>query len=212
MARISGAWAAAALAAITAFAGCGFQRPQAPRPAFTRVVHYVPVAPPNATHASGYCWTQSIAAPFRRDAYRCMLGNRIEDPCFHLSGETTVLCGANPASSQAPPPLVMRLTRPLPAPASAAATAAADAHAWLLQLADGRLCRPFTGTLPFAASGEVAHYGCAPATPGGISEDLFGPLHPGRTWTATAASLAPSPPGPPTLRGAHRVTIATVWL
>ena len=34
--------------------------------------------------------------------------------------------------------------------------------AWLVELQDGTLCTPFTGTFPFAADGEMALYGCAP--------------------------------------------------
>jgi hypothetical protein len=62
----------------------------------TEVTIFRPPLPSTGGEQEGNCWTNSIAVN-RSDAWRCMLGNRIYDPCFEATGQTRqVICGANP--------------------------------------------------------------------------------------------------------------------
>ena len=77
----------------------------------TRVTTYVPVLP-RVARLAGHCWTRSIAAPARADAYRCMAGDSIYDPCFAPPRAHAVVCDVNPTTPN--PGFAMRLTQPLP--------------------------------------------------------------------------------------------------
>src|SRR5579871_3574392 len=68
----------------------------------TQVIAYHPGAVATSTRtASGSCWTNSIAASYRTDAWRCTIGNSIQDPCFAIASSTNLLCGVNPANPTA---------------------------------------------------------------------------------------------------------------
>jgi hypothetical protein len=86
-----------------------------------------------------------------------MEGNAIHAPCFNLPDEQRVVCDANPAAKKNG--FVLRLTKPLPKP-EIPSTAVSQNWAWLVELGDGTVCGPFTGTRPFI-SGEVGTYGCS---------------------------------------------------
>ncbi len=91
----------------------------------------------------GYCWTTSIAEG-TANAYRCMSGNYIYDPCFAphagAAGVSEVACAPAPWSKV----VMMRLTRRLPANSGYRPTL------WALVLAGGDRCVVGTGT-----NGEV---------------------------------------------------------
>jgi hypothetical protein len=183
-------------------------------PTPTEIIPYVALAPASSTPMfSGSCWTNSIAAPYRPDAWRCAVGNGIQDPCFQIDGSTsTLLCGANPAESAATSSFVLSLTKPLPFMESSVPPAPAN-WAWLVELQDGTLCSPFTGTLPFAADGEVAEYGCAPQTSGGPAWNIFGDLNASSTvWTAKIGMFSASTSTfPPPIIASSVVPVAAVW-
>lgn len=96
---------------------------------------------------NGSCWIGSIAVQ-RADAFRCMSGNTIHDPCF-VSG-TEVACPTDLLRNRG---TVMHLTAPLPA---SSGQAAAD-DAWAFELESGGLCQIGTGTIipgyPFYCTG-----------------------------------------------------------
>ena len=122
----------------------------------TQIIKYaVPSSLPTSS-VSGYCWTGSIAAPYRADAWRCMVGNSIQDPCFTAAGGS-VFCPEDPANNAG---MLIKLTKPLPAPEAAAGT---GNWAWRLELANGVFCEPFTGTRPFI-DGQMGMYSCAAGT------------------------------------------------
>lgn len=87
---------------------------------------------------SGSCWTGSIAVQ-RTDAYRCMTGNTILDPCF-ISGKKTVACPTDVLRDRG---TVMNLTAPLP---SSADQAGGD-NVWAFELWSGGFCQMGTGTI-----------------------------------------------------------------
>lgn len=100
-----------------------------------------------SAHQSGHCWTASIASQ-RSDAYRCMVGNSIHDPCFTLSSHE-VAC---PTDLQANRGIVISLTKPLPEPNQ-------TRTAWQMQLVSGAQCNMGTGTVipgyPFYCAGGL---------------------------------------------------------
>lgn len=99
------------------------------------------------TRLTGNCWTTSIASK-RSDAYRCMTGNAIHDPCFKVSG-SSVAC---PVDLTANSGVIIKLTKPLPREAGVS-------NAWQMRLTSGALCNVGTGTTvpgyPFYCTGNV---------------------------------------------------------
>ncbi|HXW75829.1 MAG TPA: hypothetical protein VEJ20_00300, partial [Candidatus Eremiobacteraceae bacterium] len=106
-----------------------------------------------SSRVRGSCWEGSMADYARSDAWRCMSGNDIYDPCFSgkLNGSLAVVCG-DPWSNRV---VVMSLSAALPA----ANAPEAGADPWALELGDGARCALITG-----ATGEVdgmrLNYGC----------------------------------------------------
>lgn len=185
----------------------------APAVPATQVIAYTAEQPPSSTPTeSGSCWTGSIAAPFRADAWRCTVGNNISDPCFEIDGSTTtLLCNVNPTDPASTSTFVLALTKPLPTPEVPPAGSAPSDWAWLVQLADGTLCTPFTGTLPITATGEAANYGCAP---GPLGNDLmiFGGLDSSSSvWTAEVGTIAETSSSLPSIVSSTTVPVETVW-
>jgi hypothetical protein len=178
----------------------------------TQVITYVPPVPASATPTeNGSCWTNSIAAPFRADAWRCAVGNGISDPCFAIPNSTnTLLCGINPAVAASTSTFVLKLTQPLPQSQPIQGLPPSN-WAWLVQLSDGTLCTPFTGTLPMTANGDVANYGCAPS-PLGDDVLIFNGLNSSSSvWTAEVGDVVASTSSLPTMVSSTTVPVATVW-
>lgn len=178
----------------------------------TQIIAYIPTIPASSTPVvSGSCWTNSIAAPFRADAWRCTVGNSISDPCFQLQNNTSsLLCNVNPTITDATSTFVLKLTKPLPTPNIPPGLPPPD-WAWLVQLANGTLCTPFTGTLPITATGEAASYGCAPG-PLGTDVMIFNGLNTSSSaWTAEIGTITQSSSSLPTLVNSSTVPVATIW-
>lgn len=113
-------------------------------------------------HESGRCWTSSIASQ-RTDAYRCMAGNSIHDPCFTLSSRA-VACPTDAAANRG---IVIALTQPLPAVSTAA-------NVWQMQLVSGARCNRGTGTViegfPFYCAGGLV---CSAPPAGELRSPVF---------------------------------------
>jgi hypothetical protein len=112
---------------------------------------------------NGTCFTRSLASPSRPDAWRCMAGNGIMDPCYQriMGDEKQLACpvlGPWPAN-------VVQLTLTQPLPQEDRKEPARDSVLpWSLELANGQKCSAFTGaTAPVA--GMRINYGC----PGGFT-------------------------------------------
>jgi len=165
-----------------AMTGCAAVPPSAekePSPLrSTEVVKYVPPDGPRQER-SGNCWTGSIAAP-RGDAWRCMVGNEIFDPCFALGA--AVVCDANPAVEKSGFRLVPE--KPLPSESPAAAD---PGTGWLIQLVDGRVCNRATGARGMV-DGKMTTYYCTSKNPD-ESAAVLGELKTGEVWTAEVAVL-----------------------
>ncbi len=180
----------------------------------TQIVQYTPSTPATSTPVvQGSCWTNSLAAPFRGDAWRGMVGAGISDPCFQIPGQPKLLCGADPADPQATSTFVLALTKPLPPPQPAEGIEPAG-YGWLLELQGGTRCSPFTGTMPVTADGESPSWGCAPG-PLGKDIMIFAVDTSSTPWTAEVGTIAPAPAnsisGMPVVAVTSSVPIATIW-
>lgn len=103
----------------------------------TQVIEYHPTHMAVVKTVSGSCWEGSIAAN-RSDAFRCMTGNTISDPCF-VRDATSVACPDIPTADSG---LVIKLTTPLPQNHVSGAETP-----WAMSLASNIRCRVGTGTV-----------------------------------------------------------------
>jgi hypothetical protein len=178
----------------------------------TQVIDYSPLPPASSTPIEkGSCFASSIAAPYRSDAWRCSVGNAISDPCFEIQGSTSTLaCGQNPAGTDTSLTFTLQLTKPLPKPTIIQGVAPSN-WGWLVELGDGTVCSPYTGTRPFTATGEIAAYSCNSAQPG--EDMIFGDLNSSSSvWTAEVGSLSTSTTKfPPVIAASATVPIFAVW-
>lgn len=100
----------------------------------------------------GYCWTASLATA-AGDAYRCMAGNAIHDPCFASPrNRTVVACFIDPWHRVT----LLALNRPLPRHGPDTAGAILP---WAIVTMDGRRCTFLTGATA-AMGGQRVNYGC----------------------------------------------------
>ncbi len=175
--------------------------------AATKIINYVPPAPrPGDAVTDGSCWTSSVAAPYRDDAWRCTVGNEIHDPCFQIPDNSKLRCNVSPGNSNDAASIILSLTKPLPKPEGHLSPATAYDGAWLIELKGGVVCTPFTGTLPFSDKGDVASYGCSD------KRLIFGINADKKVWTAEVGSLGtPGKDAPPPLIGQTTVPIAAIW-
>jgi hypothetical protein len=113
------------------------------------------------SRGSGQCFATSVASAARPDAWRCMIGNAIHDPCFqNIMGDPNQL--ACPEAPWGANVTLLTLTSQLPTE-QRKEMALKDALPWALELANGQHCTLFTGaTAPIA--GMRINYGC----PGGF--------------------------------------------
>jgi len=129
----------------------------------------------------GSCFTGSIAAN-RNDAWRCMSGNVLYDPCFS-SGKSpgTVLCPLAPWLSSA---VKLSLTRGLPLSAANKARPSTSSHPWGIRTGPGWECQFNTGTSNLI-HGLASTYFCR-----STANWLWGlPNRRSQPWTIFAARL-----------------------
>lgn len=170
---------------------------------------------------SGYCWTGSIAAD-RSDAWRCLSGHWIYDPCFSSpAAPRIVLCPNMHLTSD----VKIRLTRPLPGAQKDRGTASIHSIPWLIELdvpssqvAGGVFCEFSTGASSVAktALNDVRlNYYCSGGSYSTMG--LWGlPARTSPQWTiritaATAKTLALNEVAK-TLKHAHTIALRHVWM
>jgi hypothetical protein len=104
---------------------------------------------------SGSCFTASIAASGRTDAWRCSVGDEIRDPCFIDPAGSQVACPDLPVLSTVE---LIHLNTPIdPSLANHENTAAPP---WMLQTRGGINCSFVTGATSVVA-GQRLNYSCA---------------------------------------------------
>ena len=184
----------------------------APDKGHTEVIVFTP-AVPNVPARNGFCWTPSIAV-HRAGAWRCMIANAIQDPCFTTPDfSDAVICGTNPATSDAG--FLMRLSKPLPSANTVvpASPPQPSPSPWIVELAIGQgpesgpyampprktYCSAVTGTMPMV-DGLALPYLCWEANVeskpklGDTQIGLLGDFNViGRVWTATEISFVSNP-------------------
>jgi hypothetical protein len=126
----------------------------------TRIVHFRVFTPGGevvGVHVTrtlrGSCFAGSIGLP-RPDAWRCMVGNFILDPCLEspLGPGVGLVCVTGGKAER------LRLTKPLPK--SLGNGPEKRFFAWRLVLANGDVCERFTGTAAGEVQGHGLVYGC----------------------------------------------------
>lgn len=110
------------------------------------------------SRVTGYCWRHSNVTN-RPDAYRCVYGNVLPDPCIsnpYEGSESRQVACAYPDPSSV---VLISLTKPLPGSSGIVKALSAP---WFLVLDDGEKCMAFSGgTTPVAGLSE--HYSCGNA-------------------------------------------------
>jgi hypothetical protein len=157
----------------------------------TQVIDYHPTHMTVVKTVSGSCWEGSIAVN-RSDAFRCMSGNEISDPCF-VRDARSVACPDIPTADSG---LVMKLTTPLPANHVSGAETP-----WAMALESNVRCRAGTGTVipgfPYYCTGSLV---CAVPTMGQPPTEFFSECGAGE-----ASSSGPRVPSK------KRYAVLTLW-
>jgi hypothetical protein len=153
----------------------------------TRIVHFRVFAPSgkvvgvNVTQTlHGSCFAGSIGLP-RPDAWRCMAGNFILDPCLESprGPKVGLVCVTGSKAER------FLLTKPLSK--SLRNGPEKRFFAWRLVLANGDVCERFTGTAAGQVQGEGLVYGC---TSGGTTTE---PNKTHAAWTVRYLAKGKSP-------------------
>ena len=128
----------------------------------------------------GSCFTGSIGLP-RPDAWRCLVGNELLDPCLEspLGARVPLVCVTGATAVR------LRLTKPLPAKFGNGPER--TFFPWRLVLAGGDVCERFTGTAAGQVQGQGLVYGC---TSGGTTTD---PTRTAAAWTVRYLAKGRSP-------------------
>lgn len=104
----------------------------------------------------GSCWTNALTTD-RPDAWRCMVGNDIYDPCFAGSSHSVVACAGDPFNKRV---LLVTLTKPLPHGSDPTTRwLQPKGEPWGVQLTNGEKCSFATGATD-VAQGMRMNYEC----------------------------------------------------
>lgn len=152
----------------------------------TEVINFVPPVTLPAEIKEGDCQINSVAQPYRQDAWKCTVGKVVYDPCFSTVLSDVVYCKMNPL--QDGNDFLIKLAKPLPVPLTP--KNAQDNWAWFVELRDGTYCSPYTGPRPII-NGQVAFYGCK-SNAAGEQAVLMGDLKENLIWKAEKATLIKS--------------------
>jgi hypothetical protein len=173
----------------------------------TKIIKFVPPIP--SEKREGSCWTNSTIIQ-RSDAWRCMIGNEIFDPCYTARDKTTVVCGSKP-DIEKPTGFVLRLTEPLPTPYVSKGT---SSSASMIELEDGTICDAISGASG-ATDGvrtERISYSCRMSSKNTV---IYGDIIPGKIWIAEKGILVEQKTYddlPPMLvKDLRKVKIRTAW-
>ena len=169
----------------------------------TNVITFkVPDVLPTLTK-QGKCTGSSVAQPFREDAFRCIIGKLVYDPCFTVTQKGFVYCQVGIDESTG---FLMKLTTVLPKPSLP--TEKLTNWAWFVKLKDGTTCSPFTGA-KLTVQDKTANYGCK----SNVKDEqivLMGDLTVGTVWTAEKAIIVKDGTNL-IVKSSERVNIETVW-
>ena len=170
----------------------------------TEVINFVPPAilPPEIK--DGDCQINSLAQPYRPDAFKCAAGKIVYDPCFSTTLDDIVYCNVKPSEQGGD--FLMKLSKPLPAPVIPKNIN--TSWAWFVELRDGTYCSPYTGVRPIF-QGQAAFYGCKSNT-AGEQIVLMGDLKKDSIWLAEKATLVKSGSSW-VIKSSEEAEVKTVW-
>jgi hypothetical protein len=130
---------------------------------------------------SGYCWTGSLATE-RNDAWRCLVGNLIYDPCFSSSDAPGVVICPFASLRRG---VEIYLSRALPRRYAGHQHPSLAGNPWNIELADGEHCVFITGATT-VVDGKRLSYVC----PGRRRYGLWGrPIRRAEPWTIIGAAF-----------------------
>jgi len=173
----------------------------------TEIVHYAVSTSSLPTKVvNGSCWTGSVAAPYRDDAWRCATASAVYDPCFATERVGRVVCGVDPSTGDGG--FQVNLSAPLPKPELPGKMPQTN-WGWLVELGDGTYCAPFADTPP-SVEGQTGYYGCTDASSGGriMLMDQLDDDAP--VWTAKEA-VVDDTGSVPNITSLETVPVTTVW-
>ncbi len=129
-------------------------------------------------------------------------------PRFGSRDRKFVVCDPNPAKND--PGIGLKLTQALPkSDIPDQSSAMQTAGGWLVELADGTLCRPATGARGVIA-GKIISYYCEKGKEGLETSLLDGLTTEEPVWTAEKATILPGPQGPKLIES-ETIAVKTVW-
>jgi hypothetical protein len=141
----------------------------------TKFVIFHPSGTPKSS-VSGNCGMGESSALDRVDAWRCIVGNEIYDPCFSARPHaTSVICDASPLK---PAGFILKLATPLPTHLPVH-----NKQVWMMKLGDGVICGFLSGATGGIGQQRI-NYGCTDKT-----YVLGYPQAQGKVWYATQATL-----------------------
>ena len=175
--------------------------PAAVRTSTTATVYsafsYHGVVVPQVRTVAGSCWENSAVTP-RDDAWRCLVGNAIYDPCFSSEFAYGVVVCPTPWNDTG---VEIQLTKPLPAASSHRAPSGAM-QPWAVQTVAGADCVLASVAGPRPIHGRHLNYFCGPS----FKLGLWGfPDRRSQPWTIFSA-----PQNATVLT--HRVAIRRAWI
>lgn len=129
---------------------------------------------------TGSCFTTSVADPGRTDAYRCLGGNLLLDPCLPEQPTAAAGTGLVCPSSPEGPSVRLRTRGPLPA----GLPTPPGPSAWVVRTQDGLTCTSIGGGTAMPLAGDVATFRCGS---GGHDGSLVGALT-GTTFSGSGSA------------------------
>lgn len=147
----------------------------------TEVIRYIPTEAPDEVY-EGSCWTNA-SSTIRKDAWRCMVGNFIKDPCFVFESNKSLVCEAYPPTGDKG--VLLKLTELLPEP-NVSEDKFGEGWAWLIELEDGTVCGVITGTTVIV-NGKRMNFSCGEIET--AISGILGDLQVGKVWKAEKAIL-----------------------
>lgn len=132
----------------------------------------------NTRSRSGHCYTGALTVD-RKDAWRCLVGNEIYDPCFSSPQSAgAVIC----PNAQVTGGVTIHLTRGLPLRNADARAPSPRAQPWNILLTNGHHC-VFSSGATLVVDGTRLNYGCF-----GLNYELWGfPRRTTQPWTILVA-------------------------
>ncbi|GAB4439121.1 MAG: hypothetical protein Kow0031_20990 [Anaerolineae bacterium] len=152
-------------------------------PEATLIIPFLPNVPDESREGLCLARSQAVPEPF---AWSCIFrGDEPDeistfDPCLTASDGETIVCGADPMTGARG--FWVDLMDPLPEEPIGAELPGGGNDAWLLQLADGAVCR-YLSAVSFTVNGEPANYTCSDGSL------LLGDLQPGTVWQTSQVAL-----------------------